>query len=109
MTAHTVVSVPVADMERSVSPTLFADLTDAAPEFGGDRVHYTVTFDAELTAGQVEAVRNRLLTKDEAQETERLALLGHLAALRTEGTDPDLYVVLADTLAYLLGEPEGNQ
>jgi hypothetical protein len=103
----TTVSVPVdvvAAAGREVSPLMFFSITGAAWEYAIGGGFFTVTFDAELTAGQVEAVRNRLLTKDETQAAARLSLLGHLAALRDEGSDPDLYVVLADVLAYLLGE-----
>jgi hypothetical protein len=105
MTGEQATTVCVAaPPRRPVSPDMFADITPAAPTFGGGPGEFTVTFDAELDQDQAEAVRNRLLTKDEPQAAARQVLLDHLAALCDDGVDPDLRVVLADTLAYLLGE-----
>lgn len=102
----TTVSVPAADLRRSVSPDMFADITDTAPVFGGEGGEFTVSFGTVFDDATVARIRDRLITSGDDQETARQVLAGHLAALRDPGADPDLYSVLADTLAYLLGGTE---
>lgn len=99
----TVTEKPVRD---NIAADSFADLTCVPVvavrwESAGC---LAVTFDGVLDGATVSAVRNRMLTADQTQESARSTLAAHLADLRDEGTDPDLYVALADVLAYLLGE-----
>ena len=99
----TTVSIPQADLRRSLSPDMFDDILTAAglpvevPGFGGSGQMQEVTFAADLEAATVTAVRDRLVTTGPAQESARAALRAAAAAL-PEG-DP-----LRLTICYMLGD-----
>lgn len=82
----TTVSIPQADLRRSLSPDMFDDILAAAsvplevPEFSGSGMLFSVTFDADLSAATVTAIRDRLLSVDAAQESARAAVRALVAA-----------------------------
>ncbi len=67
-------------VKRSMCPTLLDGLTDADWTYGVAGGVFTVTIDADLDAATVCAVRDRLLTVDDAQESERAAIRALVAS-----------------------------
>lgn len=92
----TEVRLPSASVVRSVSPAMFTDLCDSEAVFtiAGDTL--VVTLPCDLDAGQVDAVRDRLVTSSAEREAQRAEIRALLAA----GDTP-----LAEALTtYLLGD-----
>lgn len=71
-------------MARSFSPGMFADITDAAPSW--DRAAGVMSFDAELTAEQTAAVRDRMTSHDDTDQAERAKIAAALAGDATNLT-----------------------
>ena len=98
--AVTVVRLPRAEVKRSVSPGMFADVCDAEAEFTTPGAALEVTFSAVLSADQVAQVQDRLLTTDTDQEEARATirdLLGDGCCALCEAT-----------ARYVLGDPTGE-
>ncbi len=100
----TTISVPVdavAAAGREVSPLMFMGVTAAAWEYTIEGGYFTVTFDADLDAVTVTAVRDLLVTSDATREQQRAEMRELLA---TGGHCP-----LCEVLArYVLGDPTGE-
>lgn len=64
-----------AVMARSLTPDMFDDLTDAAPMTWARNGRLTaLTFDADLTPEQADAVWARMTSRDDAHQAKRASL-----------------------------------
>lgn len=98
--AVTVVRLPRAEVKRSVSPGMFADVCDAEAEFTTPGAELVATFAAVLDEDTIARIRDRLLTADTDQEEARATirdLLGDGCCALCEAT-----------ARYVLGDPTGE-
>gem|GEM_PF-5423120 len=79
---------------RTVGPDTFADLTSVPVAVGGITLT-GITFDGDLTPGEVSAVWARMESRDDADQADR-------ATLRAAGDATNLAQILA---AYVTGDP----
>lgn len=94
----TTVIVSTADLRRSVSPNMFADVAPGvAWSMAGGGTTLEVSFATELDAATVRAVTDRLRTSDAAQEAARQAVRADRDALPADDPLRRLYdYVLGD-------------
>lgn len=101
-----VVTVSMADYGgRVVSPDMFADLGAGGAEFTTDDAGLHAWFTSALTEAQVVAVRDRLTSRDAADQMARAELASLLAAARSATTNPtteDMHALLVALTAYVL-------
>jgi len=85
-----------ATMARSLTPDMFDDITATAPMTWARNGALTIlTFDAELTAEQITAVRDRMTSRDDDDQAAR-------AILRDADTATNRWKLLR---SYVLGDP----
>ncbi len=97
----------VAVARRPVNSGSFADITDATASVSRRGSQMAVTFDADLSDGQVAAVLARMGSTDDADQADRAAtraLLAEVEALAVDQPDP-VRDLLARVTRRCLGDP----